>query len=111
MLLQYLLENLEDKEIIGDSKVKINKIEYDSKKIEKGDLFVAINGLKVLIQNQTDFSKNKNIIVASSMLVLGLGGAVINFKTGGSMIVPLSGMSLAAVVGILVNLFLPEEKE
>ena len=73
--------------------------------------FIAVNGLKVLIQNQTDFSKNKNIIVASSMLVLGLGGAVINFKTGGSMIVPLSGMSLAAVVGILVNLFLPEEKE
>ncbi len=46
MLLQYLLENLQDKEIIGDSKVKINKIEYDSKKIEKGDLFVAITGLK-----------------------------------------------------------------
>lgn len=46
MLLQYLLENLEAKEIIGDQKVKINKIEYDSKKIEKGDLFVAINGLK-----------------------------------------------------------------
>ena len=46
MLLQYLLENIEEKEIIGDSKVKINKIEYDSNKIEKGDLFVAINGLK-----------------------------------------------------------------
>ena len=46
MLLQYLLENIEEKEIIGDSKVKINKIEYDSKKIEKGDLFVAISGLE-----------------------------------------------------------------
>ena len=66
--------------------------------------FIAVNGLKVLIQNQIDFGKNKNIIVASSMLVLGLGGAVINFKTGGSMVVPLSGMSLAAIVGILLNL-------
>lgn len=73
--------------------------------------FIAVNGLKVLIQNQIDFGKNKNIIVASSMLVLGLGGAVINFKTGGSMVVPLSGMSLAAIIGILLNLFLPEEKE
>ena len=45
------------------------------------------------------------------MLVLGLGGAVINFKTGGSMIVPLSGMSLAAVVGVLLNLLLPHEDE
>jgi len=73
--------------------------------------FIAVNGLKVLIQNKTDFSKNKNIIVASSMLVLGLGGAVINFKTGGNMTVPLSGMSLAAIVGILLNLLLPDEKQ
>lgn len=73
--------------------------------------FIAVNGLKVLIQNQIDFGKNKNIIVASSMLVLGLGGAVINFKTSGNMTIPLSGMSLAAIVGILLNLLLPNEKE
>lgn len=73
--------------------------------------FIAVNGLKVLIQNQVDFGKNKNIIVASSMLVLGLGGAIITFKTSGSMTVPFSGMSLAAVVGILLNLLLPNEKE
>lgn len=73
--------------------------------------FIAVNGLKVLIQNQVDFGKNKNIIIASTMLVLGLGGAVINFKTGGNMIIPLSGMSLAAIAGILLNLLLPEEKE
>ena len=73
--------------------------------------FIAVNGLKVLIQNQTDFSKNKNIIVASSMLVLGLGGAIINFKTGENMMIPLSGMSLAAIVGILLNLILPDERK
>ncbi len=73
--------------------------------------FIAVNGLKVLIQNQVDFGKNKNIIVASSMLVLGLGGAIITFKTSGSMTIPFSGMSLAAVVGILLNLLLPNEKE
>lgn len=73
--------------------------------------FIAVNGLKVLIQNQIDFGKNKNIIVASCMLVLGLGGAVINFKTSGSIVVPLSGMSLAAIMGILLNLILPNEKD
>ena len=71
--------------------------------------FIAVNGLKILIQNQIDFGKNKNIIIASCMLVLGLGGAVINFKTSGDMIVPLSGMSLAALAGILLNLLLPEK--
>lgn len=46
MLLQYLLENLTNVEISGDTSKEINKIEYDSKKIEKGDIFVAINGYK-----------------------------------------------------------------
>lgn len=46
MLLQYLLENLTNVEISGDTNKDINKIEYDSKKIEKNDIFVAINGFK-----------------------------------------------------------------
>ena len=73
--------------------------------------FIAVNGLKVLIQNKTDFSKNKNIIVASAMLVLGLGGAAFSISTGNGLAVQISGMSLAAIVGILLNLLLPEEKE
>jgi uracil permease len=71
--------------------------------------FIAVNGLKILIQNRIDFGKNRNIIIASSMLVLGLGGAVINFATGNDMVVPLSGMSLAALTGIALNLLLPKE--
>ena len=72
--------------------------------------FIAVNGLKVLIQNQVDFGKTKNVIVASSMLVLGLGGAAISIVSG-DVSVTISGMSLAAIVGILINLLLPEEKE
>ncbi len=72
--------------------------------------FIAVNGLKVLIQNQVDFGKTKNVIVASSMLVLGLGGAAISIVSG-DVSVTISGMSLAAIVGILINLLLPVEKE
>ena len=72
--------------------------------------FIAVNGLKVLIQNQVDFGKTKNVIVASSMLVLGLGGAAISIVSG-DVSVTISGMSLAAIVRILINLFLPNEKE
>ena len=68
--------------------------------------FIAVNGLKVLIENKIDFSKSRNIIIASSMLVLGLGGAVINVATVG-----VSGMSLAAFVGVILNLILPKEKD
>ena len=72
--------------------------------------FIAVNGLKVLVQNQIDFGKTKNVIVASTMLVLGLGGAAISIVSG-DVSVTISGMSLAAVFGILINLLLPEEKE
>jgi len=71
--------------------------------------FIAVNGLKVLIENHIDFGKSKNIVVASTMLVLGLGGAAISIVSG-DLSVTISGMSLAAIVGILLNLLLPDEK-
>ncbi len=46
MLLQYLLENLTNVKVNGQTNIEINKIEYNSKKIEQGDVFVAINGYK-----------------------------------------------------------------
>ena len=72
--------------------------------------FIAVNGLKVLIKNQVNFEKSKNVIVASSMLVLGLGGAAIAISKG-DLSLTISGMSLASIVGILLNIFLPKEKE
>lgn len=71
--------------------------------------FISINGLKILIQNKVDFENTKNVIVASSMLVLGLGGAAISIITK-NISVSISGMSLAALVGILLNLFIKERK-
>lgn len=72
--------------------------------------FIAVNGLKVLIQNRVDFNNTKNVIVASAMLVLGLGGAAISIVSG-DLSITISGMSLAAIVGVLLNLCLPGEKE
>ena len=67
---------------------------------------IASNGLKVLIQDRTDFTQSRNLIIASAMLVIGLGGAVLDF--GGSFV--LSGTALSALVGIVLNLMLTEEK-
>ena len=71
--------------------------------------FISANGLKVLIENQIDFNDIKNVIIASSMLILGLGGAIITIG-GGDFTVSLTGMSLAAIVGILLNLMLKNSK-
>ncbi len=72
--------------------------------------FISVNGLKILIQNQVDFSNTKNVIVASTMLVLGLGGAAISIATKNTS-VSISGMSLAAIIGIILNAVIPEEKK
>ncbi len=72
--------------------------------------FISVNGLKVLVQNQIDFEDIRNVIIASTMLVLGLGGAVISLKTG-DINISISGMSLAAISGIVLNLILPKTKK
>ena len=72
--------------------------------------FIAVNGLKVLVKNQIDFENVRNVIIASSMLVLGLGGAVLTIKSG-NVSVSITGMSLAAIVGIILNLVLPKTQE
>ena len=72
--------------------------------------FIAVNGLKVLINNRVNFEDSKNVIVASSMLVLGLGGAAISIASG-DLSVTISGMSLASIVGILLNLFISSDND
>lgn len=65
---------------------------------------IASNGLKVMIDEQIDFTKTRNLIIASSMLVIGLGGAILNM---GPLII--SGTALSALIGIVLNLILPSE--
>ena len=71
--------------------------------------FICVNGLKILIHNQVDFTNTKNVVVAATMLVLGLGGASLSLVSG-DLSIAISGMSLAAIVGVLLNLLVPEEK-
>ena len=67
--------------------------------------FISVNGLKVLIHNNVDFDDIRNVIIASSMLILGLGGAVITIYTQ-NLSISLTGISLSAIVGITLNLIL-----
>lgn len=66
---------------------------------------IASNGLRALVDAQVDFSKQRNLIIASAMLVVGLGGAVLQMSS----LVTLSGTALAALVGVILNLILPKE--
>ncbi len=70
--------------------------------------FILINGFKIIMINKIDFSSMRNVIIASTMLIIGLGGAAFLLETK-DVSIAISGMSLAAIVGILLNLFLPKE--
>lgn len=67
---------------------------------------IASNGLKVLIKERVDFTQMRNLIIASAMLVLGLGGAILKLGP-----VTLSGTALSAMTGIILNLILPYENK
>lgn len=66
---------------------------------------IAAVGLRTLVENQVDFTKTRNLLIAAVMLVLGLG-ADKAITIGG---VAISGVALAAILGIILNKILPEK--
>lgn len=68
---------------------------------------IAAVGLRNLVENKVDFRKSRNLYIAAVMLVLGLGGATIRISETAQ----ISGVALAAVLGIILNVVLPEKIE
>ncbi|WP_373895956.1 solute carrier family 23 protein [Virgibacillus sp. CBA3643] len=64
---------------------------------------IASNGLRMLIDNQIDLGNNRNLIIASVILVIGVGGAYIEVYDG----LEIAGMALSAIIGVILNLILP----
>ncbi|MBR6881014.1 MAG: uracil-xanthine permease [Clostridiales bacterium] len=77
---------------------------------------ISAVGVRNVVENQTDFSKSRNIIIAALILGLAIG---INYSSAGavafsigSLKISLSGLAVGALVGIILNAVLPmEEKE
>ena len=67
---------------------------------------IATVGIQSLVRNKVDFSQTRNIIIGSIMLTTGVGGAELTAGT-----FSLSGIGLAAVVGIILNLVLPNKNK
>lgn len=67
---------------------------------------IASSGLRMLVENKIDFSQKRNLIIASVILVIGIGGAAIHVGSHFS----LEGMALASIIGIVLNQILPGKK-
>jgi uracil permease len=64
---------------------------------------IASSGLRMLVDNKVDFGNNRNLVISSVILVIGIGGALVQFTDK----FQLEGMALAAIIGVVLNLILP----
>ena len=67
---------------------------------------IASVGIQNLVRSKVDLNLTRNIIIVSVVLTLGIGGAIIPMGS-----FSLSGIGLAAVAGVLLNLVLPKTEE
>ena len=67
---------------------------------------IASVGISNLVKAQIDMNKTRNLIIVSLILTIGIGGAVISFGK-----FSLAGIGLASVVGVILNLIIPDKKE
>ena len=72
---------------------------------------ISAVGVRNVVENQVDFTKSRNVIIAALILVLAIG---IKYSAAGSVNIPigtvtisLSGLAVAAIVGIVLNAVLP----
>ena len=67
---------------------------------------ISAVGVRNLVENSVDFTNNRNVLIAALILVLAIG---INFGPGSISFgkISLSGLAVAALVGIILNAVLP----
>ena len=74
---------------------------------------ISAVGVRNVVENQVDFAKTRNVLIAALILVLSIG---INYSAAGaiafsigSVTISLSGLAVGALTGIILNAVLPEK--
>ena len=72
---------------------------------------ISAVGVRNVVENQVDFTKSRNVIIAAVIMVLAIGinysaAGAISFMVG-DIAINLSGLAVAAVTGIILNAVLP----
>ena len=68
---------------------------------------ISAIGIRNMVENQVDFTKSRNLIIAAVIMVCGLGlGDGATFTIGG-VTITLTALAIASIVGIVLNAVLP----
>jgi uracil permease len=60
---------------------------------------IAASGIRILVESKVDYSRSRNLILTSIVLILGISGASITIGN-----VTMKGMALATIVSIFLSL-------
>ena len=66
---------------------------------------IASVGINSLVKNKVDLGNTRNLVIASLILTLGIGGAEMTIGS-----ITIGGIGLSALVGVLLNLLIPKDK-
>ena len=75
---------------------------------------ISAVGVRNVVENQIDFTKSRNVIIAALILVLSIG---VNYSTAGAIAIQLgsitisfSGLAVGALSGIVLNAIFPDKE-
>ena len=66
---------------------------------------IAASGLKIIVENKINFDIKRNLLISSVVLVIGIGGMVLDITQN----LQISSVAIATIIGIVLNLVFPEE--
>lgn len=66
---------------------------------------IASVGVNTLVKNRIDLGNTRNLVIASLILTTGIGGAEMTIGS-----ITIGGIGLAAIVGVVLNLIIPQNK-
>jgi uracil permease len=67
---------------------------------------IASVGVNTLVKNKVDMGNTRNLVISSLILTIGIGGAEMCIGS-----ITIGGIGLAALVGVILNLIIPQKKE
>ena len=72
---------------------------------------IASSGLRTIVESGVDYKDKRNLTISSVIMVIGIGGGMLEFSVGQSFKFSLGGVALATLIGIILNLIIPISKK